>query len=103
MRTRRIASYVFSAAAVVAVAAAAAWLARSSLQQDFAAYWVAGGARRLGLDPYVNHVGAGGGAPWDGVSVFAHSRFLYAPLIADLLRPWAALPYAAAKALFSAL
>jgi hypothetical protein len=37
------------------------------------------------------------------VSVFAHSRFLYPPLVAELLRPWAALPYATAKALFTAL
>jgi Glycosyltransferase family 87 len=83
-----------------AVVAAAAWLCRASLQQDFAAYWVAGAARRAGLDPYVNHVGKPG--LWDGVAVFAHSRFLYAPLVAELFRPLAALPYLQAKSLFTA-
>lgn len=83
---------------------ATGWLSVTSLQQDFAAYWVAGAARNAGLDPYVNHVG-GPAAPglWDGVAVFAHSRFLYPPLVADLFRPLAHLPYATAKMLFTAL
>jgi hypothetical protein len=90
-------------AAVAAASAAAAWFVARSLQQDFAAYWVAGTARRLGLDPYINHVGsAGAPALWDGVALFRHSRFLYPPLVADLFRPLAALPYLAAKALFTA-
>ena len=38
--------------------AAGAWFTLHSLQQDFAAYWIAATARRLGLDPYVNHVGS---------------------------------------------
>ena len=90
-------------AAVAVVGAFAAYAARSSLQEDFAAYWVAGAARRLGLDPYVNHVG-GPVAPalWDGVAPFRHSRFLYPPLVAELFRPLAALPYRAAKALYTA-
>ncbi len=81
-------------------------MAARALQQDFAAYWIAGTARRLGLDPYVNHVDLAGpgasGRLWDGVAMFRHSRFLYPPLAADLFRPLAALPYAAAKALFTA-
>jgi hypothetical protein len=103
MRTPRLGGHVVSAAAILAVATVAAWVTRGSLQQDFAAYWVAGSARRLGLDPYVNYAASGGAARWDGVSVFAHSRFLYPPLVAELLRPWAALPYATAKALFTVL
>ena len=91
------------AAAVVVAAAAGAWFALHSLQQDFAAYWIAATARRLGLDPYVNHVGSAN-APtlWDGVALFRHSRFLYPPLVADLFRPLASLPYLAAKSLFTA-
>jgi hypothetical protein len=96
---RRTAAAI-AAAAVVGGAAAA--FAAGSLQQDFAAYWVAGAARRLGLDPYLNHVGSAE-APrlWDG-SPFVHSRFLYPPLVAELFRPLAALPYRVAKGLFTA-
>ena len=90
-------------AAIAAAVAAGAWFTLHSLQQDFAAYWIAATARRLGLDPYVNHVGSAY-APtlWDGVALFRHSRFLYPPLVADLLRPLASLPYLAAKGLFTA-
>jgi hypothetical protein len=91
-----------AASAIVIAAAAAA--AAGALQQDFAAYWVAGTARRLGLDPYVNHVGVGPApALWDGVAIFRHSRFLYPPLVAELFRLAAALPYRAAKASFTTL
>jgi hypothetical protein len=86
---------------VTAVAgAAAAW----ALQQDFSAYWVAGRSVRLGLDPYINYVD-GGPAPalWDGVAAFRHSRFLYPPLIAELFRLPALLPFRAAKAIFTGL
>src|SRR5262249_17289937 len=85
------------------VAAVAARFVFISLQQDFAAYFTAGRARSLGLDPYVNHAGLPGPAPWDGVAAFAYSRFLYPPVVAEICRPWAALPYRAAKALFTAL
>ena len=89
-------------AAIAAVAAAAVWFAIRSYQQDFAAYWTAALARSAGLDPYVNYAGAGGAlAPWDGVALFRHSRFLYPPLVADLFRPLLVLPYLAAKALFT--
>ena len=86
---------------------AGAWFAGRSLQQDFAAYWVAGTARRLGLDPYLNYLGSPVGSPdaavlWDGVALFRHSRFLYPPLAADLFRALAALDYPAAKRLFTA-
>jgi hypothetical protein len=88
--------------AIGVVAATATWLASHSLQQDFAAYWTAGNARRLGLDPYVNYVGsAEAPALWDGVAIFRHSRFLYPPLVAELFRPLAALPYRAAKLAFT--
>jgi hypothetical protein len=103
MSESRLSRYV-PAAAIAIVAGVAGWVATRSLQQDFAAYWVAGAARRAGLDPYVNHVG-GAAAPdlWDGVAVFAHSRFLYAPIVAELFRAFARAPYPAAKAIFTAL
>jgi Glycosyltransferase family 87 len=95
--------------ALTAIAAAAAvvgvgiWLAATSLQQDLAAYWIAGWACRLGLDPYVNQVGSTAApALWDGIAIFRHSRFLYPPLVAELFRPLAALPYRGAKLIFSA-
>ena len=77
-------------AAVVGVGAFAAHVSTAVLQQDFAAYWVAGKARARGLDPYVNHLGSEA-APrlWDGVAFFRHSRFLYPPLAAELCRPLA--------------
>jgi hypothetical protein len=84
--------------AALAVSGAAVWIVSASLQQDLSAYYTAGAARRLGLDPYVNHAPA----PWDGVSLYAHSRFLYPPLAAESFRPLAALPYLAAKSLFTA-
>lgn len=94
-----IAPVVVAAAAIVAIGV---WLASRSLQQDFAAYWIAGNARRLGLDPYLNQIGAGA-APglWDGIAIFHHSRFLYPPLIAELFRPLSALPYRVAKMIFT--
>jgi hypothetical protein len=94
---------VVSIGSVATVVAASAWLASRSLQQDFAAYWIAGSARRLGLDPYLNQVGSSTApALWDGIAIFRHSRFLYPPLVAELFRPLAALPYRAAKLLFTA-
>jgi Glycosyltransferase family 87 len=93
---------VLPALALAIVAGAALATASTSLQQDFAAYRVAGAARRAGLDPYVNHLGSTE-APglWDGVALFRHSRFLYPPLVADLFRPLAALRYGTAKRLFT--
>lgn len=81
----------FAAAAAVGV-----------VQEDLAAYWVAGAVRRLGLDPYVNHAVAAAVPEtlWDG-SVFHHSRFIYPPLAAELFRPLGALSYRAAKIVFS--
>jgi len=91
------------AAAIAVVAGAAGWLATASLQQDFASYWVAGASCRAGVDPYVNQAGLGRPELWDGVAVFAHSRFLYPPIIVELFRPLAALPYAVAKIVFTML
>ena len=95
------ASTVVTIAAVALVAACAVAFALTSFQQDCAAYWVAGAAWRAGLDPYANNAAAGARVPWDG-SLFRHSRFLYPPLAAELMRPLAALPYRAAKLLFTA-
>lgn len=90
--------------ALTVLVGGAAWLVTRALQQDFAAYYTAGTAVARGLDPYVNHLADGGGAPpWDGVAVYRHSRFLYAPVFAHLFRPLAALPYVWAKAIFTAL
>lgn len=88
---------------IATVGAIAACLVARSLQQDFAAYWIAGNARRAGLDPYLNQVGSDAASTlWDGIATFRHSRFLYPPLIAELFRPLAALPYRAAKMIFTA-
>jgi len=119
---------VLPALAVAVVVGAALATAATSLQQDFAAYRVAGAAQRAGLDPYVNHLGSirqepsegsldlprrlrwaepssvnATAAPglWDGLALFRHSRFLYPPLVADLFRPLAALRYQTAKLLFT--
>jgi len=88
---------------IAAVGAAALAFAAASLQQDLAAYWIAGKARWLGLDPYVSYCGSSV-APrlCDGVSSFRHSRFLYPPLAAELFRLLAILPYRFAKVLFTA-
>jgi hypothetical protein len=103
MSESRLSRYV-PAATIAIVAVVAGWAATASLQQDLAAYWVAGAARRAALDPYVNHVGsAAAPALWDGVAVFAHSRFLYAPIVAELFRGLACLPYPVAKPIFTAL
>ena len=93
---------VIAVLAVGAVAVAAVAVAMASLQQDLAAYWIAGKARWLGLDPYVNHCG-GAVAPrlCDGVAFFRHSRFLYPPLAAELFRLLAIVPYRAAKLAFT--
>jgi len=93
---------IIGSLAVAAVAAAALVVSFASLQQDLAAYWVAGKARWFGLDPYVNQCG-GNVVPrlCDGVAVFRHSRFLYPPLAAELFRLLAIVPYRAAKAAFT--
>ena len=90
-------------AAIAVVAGAAGWFATSSLQQDFASYWIAGASCRAGVDPYVNQAGIAASELWDGVAVFTHSRFLYPPIVAELFRPFAALPYVAAKSVFTML
>jgi hypothetical protein len=100
LRQRPAALFVWLAIAAVGTAAIA--FALASLQQDLAAYWVAGKARWLGLDPYVNYCGSDV-APrlCDGVSVFRHSRFLYPPLAAELFRVLAIVPYRFAKVAFT--
>ncbi len=91
------------AAALAVVAGAAGWLSTASLQQDFASYWVAGASCRAGLDPYVNQAGGAPSDLWDGVAVFVHSRFLYPPVVAELFRPFAVLPYIVTKVVFTML
>ncbi|HEX4403719.1 MAG TPA: hypothetical protein VH560_02755 [Polyangia bacterium] len=39
-----------------------------------------------------DQVGVSAPELWDGVAVFTHSRFLYPPIVAELFRPFAALP-----------
>ena len=76
--------------------------ALTSLQQDLAAYWIAGKARWFGLDPYVNYCGSAAMPRLcDGVSFYRHSRFLYPPLAAELFRVLAILPYRFAKVAFT--
>ncbi len=74
----------------------------ASLQQDLAAYWIAGKTRWFGLDPYLSY-GGSAIAPrlWDGVAPYRHSRFLYPPLAAELFRLLAILPYRFAKVAFT--
>ena len=88
--------------AIAAVGAAATAFAIESLQQDLAAYWVAGKSRWLGLDPYLSYGGSDIAAPpWDGVAPFQHSRFLYPPLAAELFRLLAIAFYRYAKVAFT--
>lgn len=89
-------------AGLMVVLGIAGWVAATSLQQDLAAFVTAGRARAAGLDPYRNHLPLPG-APWDGVSVYRHSRFLYPPIVAEAFRPLAALPYAWGKIIFTAV
>ena len=100
--SRQPAAVIVAALAVAGVALLAIVFATASLQQDLAAYWIAGKARWLGLDPYVNHA-ASGVAPqlWDGVAPYRHSRFLYPPLAAELFRLLAIVPYRFAKLAFT--
>lgn len=83
----------------------ASWVARfasESLQMDLAAFYTAGEALNHGLSPYRSH--ADHDPPiWDGVDLFTHSRFLYPPQVAVLMRPLARISYAAAKRLWMAL
>lgn len=71
------------------------------LQLDFSAYVSAAEAVRFGLDPYRTHPDH---VPpvWDGKSQYTHSRFLYPPPVADLFLPFALVPYALAKWVFTA-
>ena len=98
--SRAPAAVIVAGLVVAGVAVFAMVAATSSLQQDLAAYWIAGKARWLGLDPYVNHVAT---VPrlWDGVSPYRHSRFLYPPLAAELFRLLAIVPYRFAKVAFT--
>ena len=58
--------------------------ARDSLQMDFSAYYTAGEALSVGLSPYVTHVSTDP-VIWDGQGRYRHSRFLYPPLVAEIL------------------
>ena len=100
--SRKRAAVIIAALAVAGVALLAMVFATASLQQDLAAYWIAGKARWLGLDPYVNQAGSAI-APrlWDGVAPYRHSRFLYPPLAAELFRLLAIIPYRFAKLAFT--
>lgn len=69
---------------------------RTGAQMDLAAYWTAGRATAVGLSPYVNHVDRDPPL-WDGIAIHRHSRFVYPPLVAELLTPLAQSSYAQAK------
>lgn len=69
-------------------------------QEDFAAYFVAARALTGGESPYDAHA-ANRAATRAGVE--HHSRYIYPPLLAVLLRPLTALPYRAAAAVWFAL
>ena len=100
--SRKRAAVIIAALAIAGVAFLAMVFATASLQQDLAAYWIAGKARGLGLDPYVNQAASGAAAQlWDGVAPFRHSRFLYPPLAAELFRLLAIVPYRFAKLAFT--
>ena len=100
MTRRRLLSRVLLALVVAFGAgylvALAARFGGESVQADFSAFYTAGQAARAGRSPYWNapdHV-----PPlWDGVSVYASSRFLYPPLAASLFAPLTWLDYATAK------
>jgi hypothetical protein len=100
--TRFLLLVVLCAAAGLRLCVLARQFAVEVLQLDFAAYFTAGEAVRLGLDPYRNHPDH---VPtvWDGTSAHTHSRFLYPPLVARLFSLAAAVPYAPAKAVFTTL
>lgn len=70
-----------------------------SVQMDFAAFYAAGQSVAAGLTPYANHVER---QPpiWDGVNRYAHSRFLYPPLVARGFRLLTVVPYHTAKLLW---
>ena len=100
--SRKRAAVIIAALAIAGVAFLALLFVTASLQQDLAAYWIAGKARGLGLDPYVNQAASGAAAQlWDGVAPFRHSRFLYPPLAAELFRGLAIIPYRFAKLAFT--
>lgn len=70
----------------------AVFFSHDSLQMDLSAFYTAGEALRLGLDPYKNNLTAQPSV-WDGYDVYQHSRFLYPPLAAWLFQAFAFIPY----------
>ena len=80
------------------------YLALESFQIDFRAFYLAGKAVLLGLDPYLNHVGARPEfyTPINAEDL-AFSGFRYPPLAALLFVPLALLPYGLSKVVFSLL
>ena len=80
------------------------YLALESFQIDFRAFYLAGKAVLLGLDPYLNHVGVRPEfyAPINAEDL-AFSGFRYPPLAALLFVPLALLPYGISKLVFSLL
>lgn len=80
------------------------YLALESFQIDFRAFYLAGKAVLLGLDPYLNHVGSRPEfyAPVNAED-YAYSAFRYPPLAALLFAPLALLPYTASKLVFTLL
>lgn len=85
---------VLLAIGVVRLAGLAWELSRTHYQVDFSAYWAAGRLWMAGADPYTGLLRVGG-VP------FFHSAYLYPPLAAVFFAPFALLPYAAAKLLWT--
>jgi hypothetical protein len=78
-----------------------AWqYSRQSLQMDFSAFYQAAASLNAGHNPYHNNVDVDPKL-WDGAARFQHSRYLYPPIVAAVLRPLARLPYPAAKTLWT--
>jgi len=68
----------------------------NSVQMDFTAYYTAGKSLNYGQSPYVNHIRENWNL-WDGIATYKQSRFLYAPLVANMFQPVAKIPYHSAK------
>ncbi len=78
------------------------YIALESYQIDFRSMYLAGKSVVVGLDPYVNYVGmrADFYGPVNSES-YAYSGFRYPPLAALVFAPLGALPYMAARLLFT--
>ncbi len=86
-------------AAAVRLFGFAARFGKESLQSDFSIYYTAGEALNQNLSPYQNHFQRNP-MIWDRMGFYYHSQFVYTPIVAQLFRPFAVLPYHFAKHLW---